>query len=146
MTLPITLAIIRALLVGVGEQRFAIPLNAVLETLLLEGHEIQHSEGREILNLRGEALPLRRLSDEFGLSVPDQERQYVVVLGLGELRMGLLVDRLEGQQDTVIKSIQGPASQVRGIAGATELGDRGAVLVIDVSSIVEDALRRRDAA
>jgi two-component system chemotaxis sensor kinase CheA len=146
MTLPITLAIIRALLVGVGEQRFAIPLNAVLETLLLEGPEIQHSEGREILNLRGEALPLRRLSDEFGLSVPDQERQYVVVLGLGELRMGLLVDRLEGQQDTVIKSIQGPAAQVRGIAGATELGDRGAVLVIDVSSIVEDALRRRDAA
>ncbi|MBW2722779.1 MAG: chemotaxis protein CheA [Deltaproteobacteria bacterium] len=146
MTLPITLAIIRALLVGVGEQRFAIPLNAVLETLLLEGPEIQHSEGKEILNLRGEALPLRRLSDEFGLSVPDQERQYVVVLGLGELRMGLLVDRLEGQQDTVIKSIQGPAAQVRGIAGATELGDRGAVLVIDVSAIVEDTLRRRDAA
>ncbi len=146
MTLPITLAIIRALLVGVGDQRFAIPLNAVLETLLLEGPEIQHSEGREILNLRGDALPLRRLSDEFGLSVPDQELQYVVVLGLGELRVGLLVDRLEGQQDTVIKSIQGPVAQVRGIAGATELGDRGAVLVLDVSSIVEDTLRRRDAA
>jgi two-component system chemotaxis sensor kinase CheA len=146
MTLPITLAIIQALMVGVGDQRFAIPLNSVLETLLLEGPEIQHSEGKEILNLRGEALPLRRLSDEFGLSVPAQERQYVVVLGLGELRMGLLVDRLEGQQDTVIKSIQGPSANVRGIAGATELGDRGAVLVIDVSSIVEDTLRRRDAA
>jgi two-component system chemotaxis sensor kinase CheA len=133
-------------MVGVGEQRFAIPLNSVLETMLLEDSEIQRSEGREILNLRGEALPLRRLSDEFGLPAEKQGRQYVVVLGLGELRMGLLVDRLEGQQDTVIKSIQGPAANVRGIAGATELGDRGAVLVIDVSSIVEDSLRRRDAA
>jgi two-component system chemotaxis sensor kinase CheA len=146
MTLPITLAIIQALIVGVGKQRFAIPLNSVLETLLVECSEIQHSEDREILNLRGEPLHLRRLSDEFGLSVDSEERQYVVVLGLGDMRMGLLVDRLEGQQDTVIKSIQGPAAQVRGIAGATELGDRGAVLVLDVSSIIEDATRRRDAA
>ncbi len=146
MTLPITLAIIQTLIVAVGRDRFAIPLNSVLETLLIEASEIQRSEGREILNVRGEPLQLRRLSDEFGLDAPPQDRHYVVVLGLGELRLGLLVDRLDGQQDTVIKSIQGPAAQVRGIAGATELGDRGAVLVIDVSSIVEDSLRRRDAA
>jgi two-component system chemotaxis sensor kinase CheA len=146
MTLPITLAIIQALVVCVGAQRFAIPLNSVLETLLIETSEIQRSEGREMLNVRGEALILRRLSDEFDIQPEDDERQYVVVLGLGELRLGLLVDRFEGQQDTVIKSIQGPAANVRGIAGATELGDRGAVLVIDVSSIVEDAFRRRDTA
>ncbi len=146
LTLPITLAIIQALLVGVGKQRFAIPLNSVLETLLIDCSEIQNSEGKEILNLRGEPLHLRRLSDEFGVTPSDEDRQYVVVLGLGELRIGLLVDRLEGQLDTVIKSIQGPIAQVRGIAGATEIGDRGAVLVIDVSSVIEDALRRRDAA
>jgi len=147
LTLPITLAIIQALIVGVADQRFAIPLNSVLETMLVEPSEIQHSEGREILNLRGEALTLRRLAVEFGLGSGDTgERQYVVVLGLGELRMGLLVDRLEGQQDTVIKPIQGPVQQVRGIAGATELGDMGAILVIDVSSIVEEGARRREAA
>ncbi len=146
MTLPITLAIIQALIVGVGRERFAIPLNSVLETLLIDADEIQRSEGRELLNLRGEPLQLHRLADEFGLEVTPQDRHYTVVLGLGELRLGLLVDRLHGQQDTVIKSIQGPAAQVRGIAGATELGDRGAVLVIDVSSIVEDSVRRRDAA
>lgn len=146
MTLPITLAIIQALIVFVGKQRFAIPLNSVLETLLIETSEIQQSEGREILNVRGEPLSLRRLSDEFELEPEDDQRQYVVVLGLGDLRLGLLVDRFEGQQDTVIKSIQGPAANVRGIAGATELGDRGAVLVIDVSAIIEDAFRRRDAA
>jgi len=147
MTLPITLAVIQALIVGVDDQRFAIPLNSVHETLLIEPDSIQRSEGREILNLRGEALPLRRLSDEFSLrrSQP-REKQFVVVLGLGELRMGLVVDRLDGQQDSVIKPIQGPIQRIRGIAGATELGDQGAILVLDVSSIIEDAVRRRDAA
>jgi two-component system chemotaxis sensor kinase CheA len=147
LTLPITLAIIQALIVGVGEQRFAIPLNSVLETMLVDDSEIQRIEDREMLNLRGEALPLRRLADEFGLPTHEPgAKQHVVVLGLGDLRLGLVVHRLEGQQDTVIKPIQGPIKQVRGIAGATELGDQGAILVIDVSTIVEDAVRRREAA
>ena len=68
MTLPITLAIIQSLIVVVARQRFAIPLNAVHETLLIDGSEIQRSEGRELLNLRGEALPLRRLAAEFDLA------------------------------------------------------------------------------
>src|SRR5262245_45205958 len=67
MTLPITLAIIQSLIVVVARQRFAIPLNAVHETLLISGSEIQRSEGRELLNLRGEALPLLRLAAEFNL-------------------------------------------------------------------------------
>jgi two-component system chemotaxis sensor kinase CheA len=147
ITLPITLAIIQALIVGIGEERFAIPLNSVLETLVVEPHQIGRSEGREVFNLRGEPLLLRRLGEEFQISAAGRdERQFVVVLGMGEQRLGLLVDRLEGQQDTVIKSIKGPLQQIRGIAGATELGDRGAVLVIDVSAIVADAIRRREAA
>ena len=64
---------------------------------------------------------------------------------VGDARLGLLVERLEGQQDTVIKAIQGPAKNVRGIAGATEFGDQGAVLVLDVSAVVEDAMRGRKA-
>jgi two-component system chemotaxis sensor kinase CheA len=147
MTLPITLAIIQSLIVAVGRHRFAIPMNSVLETLLIDDAEIQHSEGRELLNLRGEALVLRRLASEFGLESDDSSgKQFAVVIGMGELRIGLLVDRLEGQQDTVIKPIQGPIRSVRGIAGATELGAQDAVLVLDVSSLVEDAVRRRDAA
>jgi two-component system chemotaxis sensor kinase CheA len=147
MTLPITLAIIQALIVGVAEHRFAIPLNSVLETLLLEGHEIQRSEDREILNLRGDALTLRRLSEEFELSgTRNDGKQYAVVLGMGEQRVGLLVDDLHGQQDTVIKSIKGPIREIAGIAGATELGDQGVVLVIDVSYIVDESTRRMEAA
>jgi two-component system, chemotaxis family, sensor kinase CheA len=70
----------------------------------------------------------------------------VVVLGLGEQRLGLVVDALLGQQDIVIKPILGPVQQVRGIAGATELGDRVVVLVIDVTALVSDTSRRREAA
>lgn len=146
-TLPITLAIIQAVLVGVGDQRFAIPLGAVLETLLVDPATIQRSEGREFLNLRGEPLALRRLHAEFELPAPPAgARQAVVVVGLGDARLGVLVDRLEGQQDAVIKPIQGPIRNVRGIAGATELGSQGTVLVIDVAALVEDAAKRREAA
>ncbi|MEM9175468.1 MAG: chemotaxis protein CheA, partial [Myxococcota bacterium] len=147
ITLPITLAIIQALIVGIREERFAIPLNSVLETMVVEPEQIGRSEGREVLNLRGEPLLLRRLGEEFEIPCGGpEERQFVVVLGMGEQRLGLLVDRLEGQQDTVIKPIKGPLQQIRGIAGATELGDRGAILVIDVSAIVGDVIRRREAA
>jgi two-component system chemotaxis sensor kinase CheA len=146
-TLPITLAIIRALTVGVADQRFAIPLTTVLETMLVDPATIQRSEGREFLNLRGEPLALRRLHAEFGLAAPAPgARLAVVIVGLGDLRLGLLVDRLETQQDAVIKPIQGPVRNIRGIAGATELGDLGTVLVLDVASLVEDAGRRREAA
>jgi two-component system chemotaxis sensor kinase CheA len=147
MTLPITLAIIQSLIVGAREQRFAIPLNAVLDTLALEPDSIQVSEGRELLNLRGEPLLLRRLADEFALcGEVSNERPFVIVMGIGDQRVGLLVDRLEGQQDTVIKPIQGPMQSMRGIAGATDLGDRDPVLVLDVSALVEDAQRRWEAA
>ncbi len=147
MTLPITLAIIRSLLVAVADQRFAIPLNTVHETLSIDREQIQRSQNREILNHRGDALLLRRLSDEFGLpGVSHDDKIFVVVLGMGDSRIGLIVDRLLGQQDTVIKPIQGPIQTIRGIAGATELGDQNPVLVLDVSALLADALRRKEAA
>ncbi len=141
LTLPITLAIIQALVVGAGEQRFAIPLGSIRETLIVGAADVQRSHGREFLSLRGDALPLRRLAEEFSIASPPTPKSYVVVLGVGDARVGLLVDRLEGQQDTVIKPIQGPLRQIRGIAGATELGDQTAVLMLDVSALVEDVVR-----
>ena len=97
--------------------------------------------------LRGEVLPLRQLSEEFGLqSAQRDSKSFIVVLGMGDTRLGLVVDRLEGQQDTVIKPIQGPVQGVRGIAGATELGDQDPVLVLDVSALLADAGARREAA
>jgi two-component system, chemotaxis family, sensor kinase CheA len=147
MTLPITLAIIQSLIVGVRDRRFAVPLNAVLETLVIEPGDVQVSEGRSLLNLRGEPLLLRRLDHEFDLAAgAPAARPCVIVIGIGDQRVGLVVDRLEGQQDTVIKPIQGPVQNLRGISGATDLGDQDPVLVLDVSALVEDAVRRREAA
>jgi two-component system chemotaxis sensor kinase CheA len=146
LMLPITLAIIQALLVGVANERFAIPLSGVRETLMVGPSEVQRSAGRELLNLRGEALPVMRLVEEFGLAEAAREqKQYAVVIGMGDARVALLVDRLEGQQDAVIKPVQGPLRTLRGVAGATEIGAQTAVLVLDVSALVADAGRRREA-
>jgi two-component system chemotaxis sensor kinase CheA len=146
MTLPITLAIIQSLIVRVRQQRFAIPLGSVRETLSIVDADVQRSEDRELLNLRGEALPLVRLAREFGLEGPVPTQSFVIVVGIGDQRLGLVVDHLEGQLDTVIKAIQGPVQSIRGVAGATELGDQAAVLVLDVSALADDATRRREAA
>lgn len=147
ITLPITLAIIQALIVRVGDERYAIPIASVRETLRAGEHPILRSEDRELFNLRGTPLLLRSLADELGIpGGSDRSRQFVVVLGMGEQRLGLVVDGLEGQQDIVIKPIQGPIRSIRGIAGATELGDRVAVLVLDVSALVAEGTRRREAA
>jgi two-component system chemotaxis sensor kinase CheA len=147
ITLPITLAIIQALIVRVGDERYAIPIASVRETLRAGEHPILRSEDRELFNLRGTPLLLRSLADELGIpGGSDRSRQFVLVLGMGEQRLGLVVDGLEGQQDIVIKPIQGPIRSIRGIAGATELGDRVAVLVLDVSALVAEGMRRREAA
>jgi len=146
LTLPITLAIIQALVVGVADQRYAIPLNAVREVLIPDADALARSGSRELLALRGEALPVLRLRDEFAVrGGAPAAKPFAVILGLGDARLALLVDRLEGQRDAVIKPIQGPVRSVRGIAGATELGDRSAVLVLDVAALV-GASQRAEAA
>jgi len=147
ITLPITLAIIQALIVRAGGERFAIPLASVRETLCIDDHPILRSEDKELIDLRGAPLLVRRLADELELAGDGAAaRAFVVVLGMGEQRLGLVVDALEGQQDIVIKPIQGPVQPIPGIAGATELGDRVVLLVVDVSSLMADASRRREAA
>ena len=147
MILPITLAIIQSLVVSVGKHRFAIPLGSVVETLRVEPGDIQRSESTEMLNLRGEPVLLRRLDAEFGLEPVDPDAaKFVVVLGMGDPPVGLVVDDLQGQRDTVIKPILGPVQRVRGIAGATEFGDQDPVLVLDVSAFVNDTVVGKDAA
>ena len=144
ITLPITLAIIQALIVRAAGRVYAIPLNSVLESLRVTANEVMTIERREVMGLRGQTLPLARLERLFDLrrdaSSPMPARQFVVVVGLAQHRIGLLVDELQGQQDIVIKSLGRALAKVRGIAGATELGSRRTVLVLDVASIVEDAV------
>lgn len=141
ITLPITLAIIQALIVRVAGQRFAIPLSAVEESLRIYENEIRTVEGREVLALRDLTLPLVRLSDAFGMSfddqVPSESKLFVVVSRSGERLAGVVVDALVRQQEIVIKAIGSRLSNTPAIAGATELGEGEIVLVIDTGSLIE---------
>jgi two-component system chemotaxis sensor kinase CheA len=144
LSLPITLAIIKALIVETGEQVFAIPLSSVLEILQTTAAAIETVEGREVMAVRDSTVPLLRLARAFNLS-EDRERNayYVILVGLAERRLGLIVDSLRDQHEIVIKALGKRLSEMQGIAGATELGDkRGVVLVLDVESLIEGALRK----
>jgi two-component system chemotaxis sensor kinase CheA len=144
LTLPITLAIIQALIIRAAGRTFAIPLNSVLESLRITQREVRTIERREVMSLRGQTLPLARLERLFRLERADLEgvpnKQYVVVVGLAQHRIGILVDELHGQEDIVIKSLGRALANVPGIAGATELGGKKTVLVLDVAQIVEEAV------
>jgi two-component system chemotaxis sensor kinase CheA len=140
MTLPITLAIIKALIVRVGEERFAVPLTSMSETLIIEHRDIQTVEGKEVSYLRGEMLPIVRVNRFFGLSGDDSDRSFAVVIGFGDRRVGLLVDELFGQQEIVIKSIGDYLRKLRGFAGAAETGKHEVVLVLDVESLIDESV------
>lgn len=145
LTVPITLAILKALIVRIGAQRFAIPLTSMSESLLIEHREVQTIEGKEVYNLRGEMLPMVSIARMFGLEGDVSERSYAVVVGYGERRLGLFVDELIGQHEVVIKSLGGYFSGLRGFAGAAEIGKHEVILVIDVESVIEESLFRQRA-
>jgi two-component system chemotaxis sensor kinase CheA len=142
ITLPITLAIVSALLLRVAEQTFAIPLASVSEAIAFDDGGLRIVDGREVMTLRGTTLPIAHFDRLFTLnrSAPAPRRQYVVVATLGARRLGLVVDQLLGQQDIVIKPLGRSLSNVRGFAGATELGDQHVGLVIDAAAIIEEVL------
>jgi two-component system chemotaxis sensor kinase CheA len=141
ITLPVTLAIIRALVVRASGRTYAVPLNSVLEILEVGAADIRTVSTREAITLRGSTLPLTRLGRFFGaqeLAPPDP--LFVVVTGLAQERLGLAVDELLGQQDIVVKPLGSLLAGVRGIAGATDLGQRNTVLVLDMGAIIEDVV------
>ncbi|HOV42837.1 MAG TPA: chemotaxis protein CheA [Syntrophothermus lipocalidus] len=135
--LPLTLAIIQALLVGVGDETYAIPLGSVDETTMLSRDEIKLVQNQEVVLLRGSVLPLARLHQL--LQVPKEQGAddsvYVVVVRKGDKRTGLVCDNLIGQQDIVIKSLGKLLSGIGGLAGATILGDGQVALILDVGTL-----------
>jgi two-component system, chemotaxis family, sensor kinase CheA len=140
VTLPITLAIIKALIVRTGSQRFAVPLTSMSETLIVDHKDLQTIEWKEVYYLRGEMLPMIRVDRFFSLQGDDSDRSFAVVVGFGERRVGLLVDELYGQQEIVIKSLGDYLKKLRGFAGAAETGKHEVVLVLDVESLIDESV------
>jgi two-component system chemotaxis sensor kinase CheA len=137
--LPLTVAIIQALLVEVGNATFAVPLASVVEAVKVTKDDIKSVNGQAVLNLRERILPLLDLAQTF--QIPNERTNdecYVVVVAIGAQRFGMVVDRLRAQEEVVIKSLGDFLANVQGVAGATITGDGKVVLILDMSDLVKD--------
>jgi two-component system chemotaxis sensor kinase CheA len=144
LTLPITLAIIKALIVQVGEMKFAIPLTAISETIAIEQKDLQSVERREVFYLRGEMLPIMGVGHIFQIETQRNDMTFAVVVGFGRRKLGILVDEIIGQQEIVIKSLGEYFKGLGGFAGAAEIGRHEVILVLDVESIIEKSLMKHE--
>jgi two-component system chemotaxis sensor kinase CheA len=142
IVLPITLAIISVLFVEVRQQVFSVPLASVEEAIVFDESSVRVVEGREVMTQRGATLPIARLARLFRIeeSAPAATRSYVVIGIVGERRVGFVVDKLIGQQDIVVKALGRSLKDVRGFAGATELGDQRVGLVLDIAALIDEVL------
>jgi two-component system chemotaxis sensor kinase CheA len=137
LTVPITLAIIQALLVRIAGRQFAIPLNAVLEIMQLDVAGIQSIEGQEVFRYRERHLPLIRLAEHLSLG-EEGEAGFIVVSGLAEQKVGFVVDAILGQREVVIKPISPLVGATPGLAGATDTAELEVVLILDLGALIQE--------
>ena len=137
--LPLTLAIIQALLVRIREESYAIPLGSIDSTINIVPADIRTIQQQEVILLRGQIIPLIRLGRILGVAGPEtfepEQELFVVIVQSGDHKIGLLVDALVGQQEIVIKSLGKLLTGIKQIAGATILGDGQVVLILDVNAL-----------
>lgn len=136
--LPLTLAIIQALLIKIANEVYAIPLANITEIISVTAEQIKTIEKREVIKLREEILPLASLREIFGLpklSTAPEEEMYVIAVEVGDKRVGLIVDSLYSREEIVIKTLGGILKKTKGISGATILGDGRVILIMDVIGI-----------
>ncbi|HTU71495.1 MAG TPA: chemotaxis protein CheA [Candidatus Baltobacteraceae bacterium] len=138
--LPLTLAIIQALLVRVVDELYAIPLDSVIESQRVEMSDVRTVHGNEVITLRGQVVPLVRIAEFFELGGErDPDKVMIVIVGLQGRQVGLVVDSFEGEQEIVIKPLSDVVGRIAGISGATILGNGSISLIIDVHSLVSEA-------
>jgi two-component system chemotaxis sensor kinase CheA len=137
LRLPLTLAIIDGLLVRIGSGRYVLPLSAVEECVELSAEQDARSRGRNFLNIRGDLVPFLRLRELFATQVPADPYQKVVIVSAGKSRVGLVVDQVIGNHQTVIKSLSRLHADVEMFSGATILGDGAVALILDVAHLVD---------
>jgi two-component system, chemotaxis family, sensor kinase CheA len=135
MTLPLTLAITDAIIAHVGDQIFAVPQTAVREVIEVDASLLSAFERNELMPYRGGTLPMVRLSQLFAMPAGHRPRYHAIVVGSGQAAIGLIVDRIAGQREVVVKTITDPLIRVDGVSAATELGDGRVVLILDVAAL-----------
>ncbi|TVR02040.1 MAG: chemotaxis protein CheA [Spirochaetaceae bacterium] len=140
--IPLTLAIIQGLLVRVGKEKYAIPITSVIDSHRIRPSDIKLIDNYEVFNVRDDVVSLIRLNRLFQISTEEQkEHHFVVIVGSGDKKMGLVVDSLIGEEDVVIKPLRDHYTNAPGIAGANITGDGTVCLIIDVSQLLELGLK-----
>ncbi len=147
LTIPLTLAIIQALTVDCGDQRYVVPQVAVLELVFIDGQstKIEYASGAPVYRLRGKLLPLVRLDRALGLEVGADQGVYIMVLQADGRRFGLIVDRVLNTEEVVVKALNSRFKDIGLYAGATILGDGKVGLILDVSSLARRSHLAADA-
>ncbi|WP_433298549.1 chemotaxis protein CheW [Actinoplanes sp. CA-030573] len=147
LTIPLTLAIIQALTVDCGEQRYVVPQVAVLELVFIDGNstKIEYASGAPVYRLRGKLLPLVRLDKALGLEPGGDQGVYIMVLQADGRRFGLIVDRVLNTEEVVVKALNSRFKDIGLYAGATILGDGKVGLILDVSSLARRSHLAADA-
>jgi two-component system chemotaxis sensor kinase CheA len=142
--IPLTLAIIQALMVRVGQDLFTIPLPAVEETLKISQDETTTIEGVEVIHIRETTMPIFRLRSLFGIEEQEDrgDEFFVVIVNAGNQHVGLVVDQLIGQEEVVIKPMADYLREESGFSGATIIGDGKVSLILDVHDLVKLAAKR----
>lgn len=134
--LPFTLAIIEAMLIGIDDQTYAVPMGTIVETHRYEKGEVKLIRNREVVQLRGEVLPLIRMREFFGIDKTEKESINTLVVQSRDRRAALEVDELIGHQQIVVKALDQRLRRVRGISGGTILGSGKIALILDVDSVI----------
>ena len=135
--LPLTLAIVEGLLVALGADNFVLPLSIVEECVELTRDNAEKSHGRKIANIRGEIVPYIRLRDEFNIDGESPPTEQIVVVRLNSQRIGLVVDKVVGEHQTVIKNLGRLYKDVEAVSGATILGDGTVALIVDAAKVLK---------
>jgi two-component system chemotaxis sensor kinase CheA len=142
LKLPLTLAIIKALLFWVEQRLYAIPLNAVLEIARTDETEVHQVDNYEVLQLRNQVLPVLRLGRPAG-GANHRSKLFVLVITAGERKYGLIVDALEGEEELVIKALDDHTFSTDLVSGASILGDGRVVLILNLTAVVEHVAHAR---
>lgn len=141
LSLPLTLAIIEGLLVKVGSAFFVIPLHLVEECVELTREDLRRAHGRALVRVRDRIVPYIRLRQQFSLNGPLPDIEQVVIVSVEEGKFGFVVDQVVGEHQTVIKSLGRFYSAIRGLSGATILGDGTVALILNVPQLVRSAVK-----
>ncbi|AEB75766.1 CheA signal transduction histidine kinase [Clostridium botulinum BKT015925] len=136
ITLPLTLQIIQALLVKIGEETMAISLGYIDRVIDFEENNVMKTDNKEVIVYNDNVIPLVRVYEKLGLQKPDSGKQYIVIVKVGEKTVGLLVDGLLGQQETVIKPLGKTLKGLKEYIGATIYGDGLVTLILDVAALI----------